>query len=211
VGPCMQDDTAKALVGCKTPRALRLEEPSPTSRSLTSSVASWVLTRELHSRVRGRLPVLRRVTTIPGCQDPENAARFRTSELGAQDAFRRFDARPCDRVKLVASPVTVRAAGLAPLSPDTFELVRVNRISSRRAVLLRLPSVRLSALLWRVEKMLRTDLCNRHSTTSTQQSLDFRALGLRRAFRRALPRPRSSSPVRCPTALRRSDPGWARA
>jgi hypothetical protein len=78
---------------------------------------------------------------------------------------------------------------------------------SFRSVLPHAVSACLAAPLDVVDKVLLDRPLQPTLDTSTRGTLDFRARGLRRTNRRVPPRPRSGSPVRRQTVLRRSSPG----
>jgi hypothetical protein len=124
----------------------------------------------------------------------------------SQGAFHRLDLRPCDRRRPSAVPVT-----FAPLTSHPFarhvQPGLVKRTPAADSGYL--PSPRFAS---RLPSGAGARCSSPISATDTRhvypRTLDFRARGFHRPDRRMLPRPRSSSPVRRQTALRRSNPGW---
>jgi hypothetical protein len=118
---------------------------------------------------------IRRARTRPhGCL-------FKAAARRIQDAFDRIDAKPCGPADLVRDPCSVTRPSSAPLS-SAASLPSLSG-KSRRAALPCASLDRLAAHLDCAGKMLLTDLCNRHSDTSTRISPDSRARGFRRDVR----------------------------
>lgn len=146
----------------------------------------------------------------PRCQDPGGRHPVKGDAVPrAQDAFRRRDARPCGRVKPFAFPFTFARKSSHPCRPPRSALL-VN-LEARRAVLLRLISVRLATPLDPADKMLLTDLCNRPTTRAPVDRSTSGLLARAEDNRWIPPQPRPGSSTRRRTTLRQFDPGWVRA
>lgn len=122
--------------GCVTPCALRLEEPRPPSRPLTSSVAPQALPHELHlvrSLFRAT-PVFRQEPLALTCRTRPrfDAIRLKTTPPRDQGAFLRLDPRPCGRVRLAAQ-FSSNTGFPRTLSPDTVDAPFVTGGLLRRA------------------------------------------------------------------------------
>jgi hypothetical protein len=92
---------------------LRLGEPNPTARRLTSSVARRALPRGLLRAFAPRRPSFVRLRSGPVEPGPfETATRLEATARRTQDAFGEEDARSCDRPELCA--FAVRLARFAP-------------------------------------------------------------------------------------------------
>lgn len=104
-------------------------------------------------------------------------APFKSTLIADQNAFRRFDSRSCDRVRLVRLLfVCVRC--LAPVCPT--QTLPPSSQESCYAVLSHVPSVRLAAPLGDERKMLLIDLCNRLTLRALVDRSNSRARDLRR-------------------------------
>jgi hypothetical protein len=119
---------------------------------------------------------------------------FKAAIHPAQDAFDRIDAQSRDWAEIVTRALFVHTSDLRTLS--SFASLPSLSGKSRRAALPCALLARLAAYLDDTGKMLLTDLCNRHSDTSTHKSPDSRARGLRRESASAM------SPKREPCAIR---------
>lgn len=130
----------------------------------------------------------------PPRQGTQYSCLFKAAIHPAQDAFDRIDAQSCDWAEIVTRTLFVFAPDLRTLS--SFASLPSLSGKSRRAALPCALLARLAAYLDDTGKMLLTDLCNRHSDTSTHKSPDSRARGLRRESASVM------SPKREPCAIR---------
>jgi len=97
---------------------LRLREPCPTARRLTSSVARRALPRGLLRAFALHDPSFVRLCSGPAEPGPfETATRLEATARRIQDAFGRWDARPCDRAELCAFACSACALRSAPFRP----------------------------------------------------------------------------------------------
>jgi hypothetical protein len=120
--PWCRTEHASGVRGLATPSrsrrlvtlcVLRLREPNPTARRLTSSVARRALPRGLLRAFAPRRPSFVRLRSGPVEPGPfETATRLEATARRTQDAFGEEDARSCDRPELCA--FAVRLARFAP-------------------------------------------------------------------------------------------------
>jgi hypothetical protein len=196
-----------------TPCALRLGGPHLTSQPLTPSVAPWVLPRDLRSRVRRSGSRLSSGVDAPHvARTPDDATRLKATPPMSPGCLPSVRSRPCDRAKPSAFPVTFARKSSHPFRPMRVSASRRDPPPHRATPCnLGLPR---GSPRWRGEDASLRPL-QPTVDTSTRRPLDFRARSLRCADRRMLPflplAEKSGSSVRRQTALRQSDPGWARA
>ena len=103
----MRDDPIDRSRWLQTPCAFRLGGRHPTSRPLTSSVAPWVLARDLRSRVRRRVSRLSSGNETPHiARTLHDPIRLEMTPHASSGCLPSVRSRPCGRAKPFAFPFT---------------------------------------------------------------------------------------------------------